>query len=80
MPLNRSILFTPGNQPRRVEKALALDADGVILDLEDAVAVSDKAAARQPVAEALRRPRRTRGYVRVNAPSTPSGHAGRHSA
>ncbi len=71
MPLNRSILFTPGNQPRRVEKALALDADGVILDLEDAVAVSDKAAARQPVAEALRRPRRTRGYVRVNAPSTP---------
>jgi len=43
----------------------------VILDLEDAVAVSDKAAARQPVAEALRRPRRTRGYVRVNAPSTP---------
>jgi citrate lyase subunit beta/citryl-CoA lyase len=71
MPLNRSILFTPGNHPRRVEKALALGADGVILDLEDAVAVSDKAAARKPVAEALRRPRRTRGYVRVNAPSTP---------
>lgn len=71
MSLNRSILFTPGNHPRRVEKALALDADGVILDLEDAVAVSDKAAARKPVAEALRRPRRGRGYVRVNAPSTP---------
>jgi citrate lyase subunit beta/citryl-CoA lyase len=71
MSLNRSILFTPGNHPRRVEKALALDADGVILDLEDAVAVSDKAAARKPVAEALRRPRRGRGYVRVNAPATP---------
>ena len=36
----RSLLFTPGNHPRRVEKALSLPADGVILDLEDAVAVS----------------------------------------
>jgi citrate lyase subunit beta/citryl-CoA lyase len=71
MPLNRTFLFAPGNHPRRVEKALGLDADGVILDLEDAVAVSDKAAARKPVAEALRRPRRPRGYVRVNAPATP---------
>lgn len=71
MPLNRTFLFAPGNHPRRVEKALGLDADGVILDLEDAVAVSDKAAARKPVAEALERPRRGRGYVRVNAPSTP---------
>ena len=71
MPLNRTFLFAPGNHPRRVEKALGLDADAVILDLEDAVAVSDKAAARQPVAEALRRPRRARAYVRVNAPSTP---------
>jgi citrate lyase subunit beta/citryl-CoA lyase len=71
MPLNRTFLFAPGNHPRRVEKALGLEADAVILDLEDAVAVSDKAAARKPVAEALRRPRRGRGYVRVNAPATP---------
>ena len=71
MPLNRTFLFAPGNHPRRVEKALGLDADGVILDLEDAVATADKAAARKPVAEALKRPRRCRGYVRVNAPSTP---------
>lgn len=71
MPLNRTFLFAPGNHPRRVEKALGLEADAVILDLEDAVAVSDKAAARKSVAEALRRPRRGRGYVRVNAPSTP---------
>jgi citrate lyase subunit beta/citryl-CoA lyase len=54
-----------------VEKALGLDADAVILDLEDAVALSDKAAARRPVAEALRGARRGRGYVRVNAPATP---------
>ena len=71
MPLNRTFLFAPGNHPRRVEKALSLDADAVILDLEDAVATSDKAAARKPVAEALKGPRRCRGYVRPNAPSSP---------
>jgi len=69
--LNRTFLFAPGNHPRRVEKALALGADAVILDLEDAVAISDKAAARKPVAEALKGPRRCRGYVRPNAPSSP---------
>jgi citrate lyase subunit beta / citryl-CoA lyase len=71
MPLNRSFLFTPGNVPRRVDKAFTLHADVVIVDLEDSVAVSDKEATRKPVAEALARPRRGRGYVRVNAPSTP---------
>ena len=71
MSLNRSFLFAPGNHPRRVEKALSLGADAVILDLEDAVATSDKAAARKPVAEALKGPRRCRGYVRPNAPSSP---------
>ena len=71
MPLNRTFLFAPGNHPRRVEKALTLGADAVILDLEDAVATSDKAAARKPVAEALKGPRRCRGYVRPNAPASP---------
>ena len=67
MPFNRTFLFTPGNHPRRVEKAFSLGADAVILDLEDSVAISDKAATRKPVAEALARPRQGRGYVRVNA-------------
>ena len=71
MPLNRSFLFAPGNVPRRVEKALTLAADGIIVDLEDSVATSDKAATRKHVAEALKRPRRARGYVRANAASTP---------
>src|SRR5687767_4018175 len=71
MPLTRSMLFAPGNVPRRVEKALTLDADAVILDLEDSVAVSEKEATRKPVAAALKATRRGRGYVRVNAPSTP---------
>ena len=71
MTLNRSFLFAPGNVPRRVEKALTLEADAVIVDLEDSVAGSEKAATRRVVAEALKRPRRGRGYVRVNAASTP---------
>ena len=69
--MNRSFLFAPGNVPRRIEKALTLEVDVVIVDLEDSVAISEKAATRQAVAEALKRPRRGRGYVRVNAPSTP---------
>jgi citrate lyase subunit beta/citryl-CoA lyase len=75
MALNRSFLFAPGNVARRVEKAFTLEADAVIVDLEDSVAVSDKAATRKLVAEALSRPRRARGYVRVNAASTPFCYA-----
>ena len=40
------MLFAPGNHARRVEKALSLDADAVILDLEDAVAIAEKPATR----------------------------------
>ena len=71
MPLNRSFLFAPGNVARRVEKALTLDADVVIVDLEDSVAVQEKEPTRLAVAQALMRPRKGRGYVRVNAPSSP---------
>jgi citrate lyase subunit beta/citryl-CoA lyase len=71
MPLNRTFLFAPGNHPRRVEKAFTLGADVVILDLEDAVAVSEKEAARKPVAEALAKPRKGRGFARVNGMATP---------
>lgn len=71
MPLFRSLLFAPGNHARRVEKALTLDADVVILDLEDAVAVSEKPATRPLVAEALQKRRACLGYVRVNAFDTP---------
>ncbi len=67
----RTFLFAPGNHARRVEKALALGADAVILDLEDAVAIAEKEATRRTVLEALARPRRCKGYVRVNALSTP---------
>src|ERR1051326_5199250 len=66
----RSFLFAPGNHARRVEKALTLDADAVILDLEDAVATAEKPAAREAVAAAFVRPRRGLLYVRVNAVDT----------
>ena len=66
----KSLLFAPGNHARRVEKALGLPADGVILDLEDAVAVSEKAATRSMVADAFVKARAGRLYVRVNAMTT----------
>ena len=69
--MNRSFLFAPGNHARRVEKAFTLGADAVILDLEDAVALEEKEAARKPVAAALAAPHGCRGYVRVNAMGTP---------
>ncbi|MDF3011407.1 MAG: citrate lyase subunit beta [Burkholderiales bacterium] len=72
--MNRSFLFAPGNVARRVEKAFTLEADAVILDLEDSVAVSDKVATRKQVVQALERKGSARVYVRVNAPSTPFCH------
>jgi citrate lyase subunit beta/citryl-CoA lyase len=66
----RSLLFAPGNHARRVQKALSLEADAVILDLEDAVATAEKPATRAMVAAALERPRRGLFYVRVNAVDT----------
>lgn len=73
MPL-RSFLFAPGNHPRRVEKALTLDADAVILDLEDAVAIAEKPATRDAVVAAYARPRTGQLYVRVNAADTEFCH------
>jgi citrate lyase subunit beta/citryl-CoA lyase len=65
------MLFAPGNHPRKIEKVFGVGADAVILDLEDAVAIREKVAARQAVVEALKKPRSCKGYVRVNALDTP---------
>ncbi|MFY0611204.1 MAG: CoA ester lyase [Hyphomicrobiaceae bacterium] len=70
MQPNRTFLFAPGNHPRKVEKVFDAGADAVILDLEDAVAISEKPATRAVVVEALQKPRKCRGYVRVNALDT----------
>jgi citrate lyase subunit beta/citryl-CoA lyase len=74
MSVYRTFLFAPGNHPRRVEKALSLDADAVILDLEDACPIAEKVATRSVVVAACQRPRRGLAYVRVNAMSTEWGY------
>ncbi len=51
--LHRSELAVPGSNTRMLEKAPALGADIVMLDLEDAVAPDDKAQARRNVIDAL---------------------------
>src|SRR5262245_35612574 len=71
--LRRSLLFVPGTRPERIAKAAAMAADGVILDLEDAVPPAQKAQAREWVVAALRRVDfggRER-IVRVNGPGIP---------
>jgi citrate lyase beta subunit len=70
----RSLLFAPGSDEHKLRKALASAADGVVADLEDAVATDEKAAAREVVREVLGttvtgdRPLTT---VRVNGADTP---------
>ena len=70
MPAYRSFLFAPGNHARKVVKVFDCGADNVILDLEDAVAKTEKVATRALVVEALKRPRNGGAYIRVNAFST----------
>lgn len=65
--LGPAILFVPADRPDRFGKA-ADRADAVILDLEDAVALDDKAAARSAVMEHGLDPART--IVRVNPAGT----------
>ncbi len=74
MSVYRSFLFAPGNHPRRVEKALTLDADATILDLEDACPIAEKVATRSVVVAAYQKPHRNLGYVRVNAMTTEFGY------
>jgi citrate lyase subunit beta / citryl-CoA lyase len=50
----RSVLYMPGSNSRALEKARELPADGLILDLEDAVAPEAKAQARDNIVAALK--------------------------
>ncbi len=49
----RTVLFVPGNDRRKLDKAFGLAASAVVLDLEDAVASSEKVAARAIVRESV---------------------------
>jgi citrate lyase subunit beta / citryl-CoA lyase len=67
----RSIHFVPGGQQKMLEKALTLPADGLILDLEDAVPPDRKAATRPIVREWLARDFGARErWIRMNPIST----------
>ena len=71
--LRRSLLFVPGAEPRKLERARDAAADTVLLDLEDSVAPAQKEEARQHVAAALQTGAfgETEVAVRVNSPGTP---------
>lgn len=72
----RSVLYIPAARPRALEKAKTLPVDAIIFDLEDAVAISEKAEARQTLHDALR----AGGFgkraqlARINGLDTPWGH------
>ncbi len=71
----RSLLYMPGSNPRALDKARTLPADGLILDMEDSVAPDAKQLAREQIGAALAEG----GYghreliVRINALSTEWG-------
>jgi citrate lyase subunit beta/citryl-CoA lyase len=69
----RSVLYMPGSNARAIEKARTLPADGVILDLEDAVAPDAKVAARDQVAAAVKQGGfgSREVFIRVNGIDTP---------
>ena len=52
--LRRSILWVPGDQPRKLARAAQAGADVVVLDLEDGIAIDRQEVGRECVAGALR--------------------------
>ncbi len=64
----RSYLFVPATRIDRVARAQAAGPDGVIVDLEDAVAPADKASAREAAAREL--PGAGPVFIRVNGPES----------
>ena len=69
--LCRSLLFVPAANARAIDKARELEADMIVLDLEDSVREEDKAAARDALVAAA-----AEGFggrplaIRVNATSS----------
>lgn len=70
--MRRSLLFLPGNNPAILNNADVFDCDAVIFDLEDAVSVDEKDAARALVVQALKsfQHAKIERLVRVNGVDT----------
>ncbi|MBN2286703.1 MAG: HpcH/HpaI aldolase/citrate lyase family protein [Tissierellales bacterium] len=73
--LRRSMLFIPGNSPNMIQNAGVLNADSIILDVEDAVSIGEKDSARNLIKNALMQVNfyGCEVVVRVNSPSTAFG-------
>jgi citrate lyase beta subunit len=69
----RSLLFAPGHEERKLQKALAAGADAVVADLEDAVPAGEKEAARA-VARSVLEGRATRSLVAVRPNAVGTAH------
>src|ERR671913_906736 len=70
MDLIRSWMFVPGHRQKMIDKAFGLNADAIMLDIEDGVAPNEKDSARKNIAESLGRekaPGTPARYVRINA-------------
>lgn len=70
MDLKRSWMFVPGHRQKMIDKALGLNTDAIMLDIEDGVAPNEKDTARKNIAESLGReksPGAPARFVRINA-------------
>jgi citrate lyase subunit beta/citryl-CoA lyase len=74
----RSLLFIPGDSPKKLDKGIGSGADALLLDLEDSVAPDRKAEARTTTVAFLKEARslktRPRLYVRINGLATGLAH------
>lgn len=76
MKLRRSLLYVPGNMPGMLQNIPVFEADGVMIDLEDAVPLQEKDAARVLTRNFLRsyQERNKEMFVRINPLDTPYGY------
>lgn len=77
MRLRRSLLYVPGNMPGMLQNIPVFEADGVMIDLEDAVPLQEKDTARLLVRNFLRgyTERNKEMFVRINPLDTPYAEA-----
>jgi len=69
MHARRALLYMPGDDRHKIEKALTLDVDCICMDMEDGVALNRKGEARRTIAAALRELTfgRSEKLARINA-------------